>query len=246
MKLTTAEIQHMRTSGKLLSETLSLIIEHARPGVIPKEIDSLARDYVKKNNAIPAFLNFGGFPSSVCISRNHQVVHGLPDNKPFRDGELVSFDFGVLMNGIYTDAARTICIGHCDNPIKKKLIAVAEQAFFKGVAVLKEGVKTGDIGETIQTYVEKNGFGVVRTLVGHGIGRELHEDPKIPNFGKKGTGSVLEASMAIAIEPMITEGDYEVATDADGWTISTVDKRLAAHYENTVLITKDGYDILTI
>jgi methionyl aminopeptidase len=246
MKLTAKEIQYMRTGGKLLSETLSFIIRHAQPGVTPKEIDARAQDFVKKNNAKPAFLGFGGFPGSVCISRDHQVVHGPPNDTPFKEGELVSFDFGVLVNGIYTDAARTICIGQCDSPIKKKLIKIAEQAFFEGVNMLKDGVKTGDIGEAVQTYVEKNGFGVVRTLVGHGIGRELHGDPKVPNFGKKGTGAILQEGMAIAIEPMITEGSFEVATEEDGWTISTVDKSLAAHYENTVLITKDGYDILTI
>lgn len=245
MTLSKQELCDMRTGGKLLSETLLLLCEKAQPGVTPKELDTLARKHVASQHARPAFLNFGGYPASVCISRGSQIVHGIPNDLPFEEGELVSFDFGVLYKGLYTDAARTICIGSCNDPIKKRLMAVVEEAFRRGVSVLRDGVHVGDIGHAVQTYVEQQGFGVVRSLVGHAVGTELHGEPKIPNFGSRGNGPQLRAGMAVAIEPMITEGEYHVTTEDDGWTIATLDGRLSAHYENTVYITKNGYEIIS-
>lgn len=245
MVLSSREQKSLRDGGKILSETLLLLAEHAKEGVTPKELDRLAEGHIVKHKATPAFKGFGGFPACVCVSINEQVVHGIPDTRPMQNGDVVSFDCGVLLNGLYTDAARTVCIGDVCNAKTKKFIQTAEDAFSAAVDTLHEGVHVGDIGYAVQSLVEARGFGVVRALVGHGIGKELHGDPKVPNFGSRGDGPILRAGQAIAIEPMITVGSYLVHTASDGWTIVTNDKSIAAHHENTVLITQTGYEIIT-
>ncbi len=244
MILSSANITTLRQSGKILSDVLVLVQECARVGVTPKEIDAIAKRETEKRKATPAFLGYHGYPASLCVSRNDEVVHGIPDDRPFADGDIVSIDFGVKYKWIYTDAARTIIVGKT-SPRKNAFVDVCTQAFFTGVEKVRPGAHIGDIGEAIQKFVESHGYGVVRALVGHGVGKALHEDPVIPNFGIAGTGPVISVGMALAIEPMITVGKFDVMTDANGWTIRTRDHSLASHYENTVLVTKDGYDIIT-
>ncbi|PIS41653.1 MAG: type I methionyl aminopeptidase [Candidatus Kerfeldbacteria bacterium CG08_land_8_20_14_0_20_42_7] len=238
-------IELMRQGGKLLADVLDLLVERAHAGVMPADLDAMARDYVESRGAKPAFLGFGGFPASVCVSRDSQVVHGIPGTEPFRAGELVGFDFGVLYKGYYTDAARSVCIDGCKNKLSKKLLSVVEQSFYEGMKKVRDGAYVGDVGNTIQTFVEAQGFSVIRALVGHGVGRELHADPKVPNFGFPKTGAQLHAGMTIAVEPMIAAGSYHVVTEKDGWAVRTADNSLTAHFEHTIAITKNGYDILT-
>lgn len=240
------QIDWMRKAGKILSETLRLVEENAKIGVSTKHLDNIAHEYITKQGAIPSFLNYGGFPASICASIDEQVVHGIPDKKVvLEEGMLLKIDIGVGLGGMNTDAARTIAIGNVSAE-KQKLMQVCKQSFFEGMKVLKEGARLGDLGYTIQKYVESFGFGVVRDLVGHGIGETVHEDPSVPNYGFKGRGERLYANTAIAVEPMITTGSYEVRQKKDGWTIVTIDKSPSAHYENTVVILPDGVEILTL
>jgi len=235
----------MRQGGKLLADVLDKVIEKAHAGVRPTELDALAKKYVESHGASPAFLGFGGFPASLCVSRDAQVVHGIPTDEPFKSGELVGFDFGVLYKGLYTDAARSVCIDECKTKTARKLLSVVEQSFFEGMKKVRDGAYVGDIGNAIQTFVEAQGFSVIRALVGHGVGHELHSDPKVPNFGLPKTGAVLHTGMTIAVEPMIAAGSYHVVTEKDGWAVRMADASLSAHFEHTIVVTKNGYDILT-
>jgi len=240
-----SDIEIMRQGGKLLADVLDLLVANAHVGVSPSELDNLAKKYVESHGARPAFLGFGGFPASVCVSRDAQVVHGIPTNEPFKAGELVGFDFGVLYKGFYTDAARSICIDGCKTKTAKKILSVVEQSFYEGMKKVRDGAYVGDIGNAVQTFVEAQGFSVIRALVGHGVGRELHADPKVPNFGLPKTGAQLHAGMTIAVEPMIAVGKYHVITEKDGWAVRMADNSLSAHFEHTIAVTKNGYDILT-
>ena len=207
---------------------------------------TIAHDFIRDNGAYPSFLGYGGYPASTCISINDMVVHGIPsDDMIIREGDIVSVDVGTILNGWQGDAARTFAVGEISEE-KKKLVKVTEECFFKAVENLKSGTPLGDIGYNVQTHAEANGFSVVRALVGHGIGREMHEDPSVPNYGKKGTGIRLKAGMVIAIEPMINAGVYQVDFMSDGWGVKTRDRRPSAHYENTVAILEDGVEILTL
>lgn len=244
MILSPKDIATLRVSGQILSEVLSLTIDRAKAGVTPIELDAFAKKETLKRKAEPAFFNYRGYPNSLCVSTNDEVVHGIPTAKPFAQGDIVSIDFGVKYKGIYTDAARTIIIGKAPAKIVT-FVDTCRQAFYKGLDTVKPGARVGDIGEAIQRFVEARGYAVVRALVGHGVGKELHEDPVIPNFGIAGTGPILHPGMALAIEPMITVGHYDVITDTSGWTIRTKDHSMAAHYENTLLVTDNGYDIIT-
>lgn len=236
----------MRKAGKILADTLSLIEENAKIGVSTEHLDKLAYDYITKQGAVPSFLNYGGFPKTLCTSINEQVVHGIPNaNTILEEGMLLKIDCGAGIEGMHTDAARTIAIGKVAKE-KKLLMEVCKQSFFEGIKILKEGVRLGDLGYTIQRYVESHNFGVVRDLVGHGIGSTVHEDPSVPNYGIRGRGSRLYANMTLAIEPMITLGTYKVKQLTDGWTIVTEDAKASAHYENTVVIMPDGVEILTL
>lgn len=243
---TPSEIALMSESGKLTRDVLELAGRSIRPGMTTKELDKIAHDFIRDNGAYPSFLGYGGYPASTCISINDMVVHGIPsDDIIIREGDIVSVDVGTILNGWQGDAARTFAVGEISEE-KKKLVKVTEECFFKAVENLKSGTPLGDIGYNVQTHAEANGFSVVRALVGHGIGREMHEDPSVPNYGKKGTGIRLKAGMVIAIEPMINAGVYQVDFMSDGWGVKTRDRRPSAHYENTVAILEDGVEILTL
>lgn len=240
------EIELMRQSGRLTKNVLELLGKSIRAGMSTKELDKIAHEYINSCGAKPSFLGYGGYPASTCISINETVVHGIPSEDIIvKEGDIVSVDVGVIYNGWQGDAARTFAVGEVSEE-KKKLIKVTEECFFKAVENLKNGTPLGDIGYNVQTHAETNGFSVVRALVGHGIGREMHEDPSVPNFGKKGTGIRLKSGMTIAIEPMINAGVYQVEFLSDGWGVVTKDKKPSAHYENTVAITDYGVEILTL
>ena len=205
----------------------------------------MAHDYIISRGAKPSFLGYGGFPGSICASVNEQVVHGIPSNRKLISGDIIGIDCGVIYKGWQSDAARTFAVGEISEK-HKKLIQVTEQSFFEAMKVIREGARLGDIGAAVQNLAESNGFSVVRDLVGHGIGKDMHEDPQVPNYGKAGKGLRLKRNMTLAIEPMINEGTYEVSALDDGWTVVTDDDGYSAHYENTVLITEDGYEILSL
>lgn len=241
-----SEIAFMRESGKLTRDTLDYIGSQIRAGMSTKDLDRLAYEFITSNGATPSFLGYSGYPASICSSVDEMVVHGIPsDDFIIKEGQIVSIDVGVIYNGWQGDAARTFCIGEVSE-LKQKLVKVTEECFFKAIENLRDGTPLGDIGYYVQTHAEQNGFSVVRALTGHGIGKEMHEDPSIPNYGRKGTGIRLKKGMAIAIEPMINAGDYKVDFMKDGWGVKTKDRLPSAHYENTVVITDDGVEILTL
>lgn len=244
---TDSQIAEMRKANKIVKDTLDLLRDHTKAGVSTIELNRLAHDYIVSQKAIPSFLNYNGFPASVCISIDCEVVHGIPSKrKVLEEGQIVSYDCGAILNGWHGDAARTVAVGII-SPECQQLMDVTEQCFFKGVEVIKAGVtRLGDVGHAIQAYAESFGYGVVRDLVGHGIGREMHEDPEVPNYGVQGHGMRLSAGMTIAIEPMITMGSEKVDWCADGWTVKTRDRKPASHYENTVAITDNGVEILSL
>ena len=243
---TDAEIALMRESGKITRDVLDLIGSRIRIGMTTKELDKIAYDYIKSCGAYPSFLGYSGYPASICASIDDIVVHGIPsDNETIKDGQIISIDVGVLYNGWQGDAARTFMVGNVSEE-KKKLVKITEECFFKAIENLHDGSPIGDIGHNVQTHAESNGFSVVRALVGHGIGRDMHEDPSVPNDGKKGTGIRLKKGMTIAIEPMINAGTYQVDFLSDGWSVRTRDRKPSAHYENTIAITDNGVEILTL
>ncbi len=243
---TDKEIALMRESGKLTKNVLDLIGREIRVGMTTKDLDKIAFDYIKSCGAYPSFLGYSGYPASICASVDDMVVHGIPsEDVVIKDGQIVSIDVGVEYNGWQGDAARTFIVGNVSEE-KRKLVKVTEECFFKAIENLRDGTPLGNIGYAVQSHAESNGFSVVRALVGHGIGKEMHEDPSVPNYGKKGTGIRLKKGMAIAIEPMINAGVYQVDFMADGWGVRTRDRKPSAHYENTVVITDDGVEILTL
>ena len=243
---TNEQISLMRESGKLTRDVLDLIGRSIKAGMTTKDLDKIAYDFIRSNGAIPSFLGYSGYPASICASVDQMVVHGIPsDDVVIKEGQLVSIDVGVILNGWHGDAARTFMVGEVSEQ-KRKLVKTTEECFFKAVENLRDGTPLGDIGYHVQTHAEANGFSVVRALVGHGIGREMHEDPSVPNYGKKGTGIRLKKGMTIAIEPMINMGTYQVDFLSDGWSVVTRDRLPSAHYENTVAITDNGVEILTL
>lgn len=240
------QVEKMRASAKIAKEAVDLIEKAIKPGVSTAYLDKIAHDYIVSKGARPNFLNYGGFPGSICASVNDEVVHGIPSKHIIlKEGDIISIDMGAVLDGWHSDMARTFGVGKI-SPEAQQLIDVTKQSFFEGLKFLKHGAKLGDVSHAIQAYAESYGYGVVRDLVGHGIGQNLHEDPSVPNFGKAGHGVKLAAGMTLAIEPMITAGTYKVSVLDDDWTVVTDDGSLAAHYENTVVITKDGYEILTL
>lgn len=243
---TPEEIEVMRKANSIVRDVLLWIEDHVKEGVTTHYLDTLAREYIEKKGAYPSFLNYQGFPASICASIDDEVVHGIPSKKTYlEEGMIIGIDVGAYYEGFHGDAARTFAIGKISAE-KAKLIRVTKESFFKGVEKLRDGVRLGDVSATIQKHVEDNGFSVVRSLVGHGIGREMHEDPSVPNYGTFGRGIRLKSYMTLAIEPMVNAGSYHVVTDSDGWTVRTKDKSPSAHYENTVLITDTGAEILTL
>lgn len=239
------EIDLMRKAGRIVGETLNLLEQKVRPGITTAELDRIAEEFITKHGAKPSFKGLYGFPASLCISVNEQVVHGFPGSRKLKEGDIVSVDCGALLNGFHGDAARTFAVGNVTEEVKK-LINVTEECFFKGIEKAVVGNRLTDISHEIQQYVEANGFSVVRDYVGHGIGKKVHEDPEVPNFGRPGRGPKLMAGMVLAIEPMVNQGSFHVETLSDDWTVVTVDRSFSAHYENTVAILPNGPEILTL
>lgn len=241
---TEEEIEAIRQSGRMLATVLAKIEEVIKPGMTGLEIDELANNMLKEMGSVPAFLGYQGFPNSICISVNDAVVHGIPNNTPFKDGDIVGFDFGVIYKGMITDAARTLIIGDCDSKVKN-LVESTQRSLDNAINTVKNGCSVGDIANAAQTVLDKGNYGIVRDLVGHGVGHKVHEEPEIPNYGVPGTGPKLKSGMTVAIEPMATLGDWRVVVDPDGWTIRTRDGSLSAHFEDTILVTEKGAEILT-
>jgi methionyl aminopeptidase len=235
----------MRKAGKVVAETLRMIGENLKPGITTSEIDRLAEEYILSQGCQPAFKGYHGFPASTCISIDDEVVHGIPGKRMLVEGQIVSVDLGVIYNGYYGDSAATFPIGKI-SPEKMKLLEVTRRSLEAGISEARAGNKLGKVSNAVQILAESAGFSVVRDLVGHGIGRAMHEDPQIPNYGSPEEGPVMEKGMVLAIEPMVNMGDYKVQTKADGWTIVTVDGAPSAHFEHTVAVTENGADILTI
>ncbi len=239
------EIDLMRAPCAIVRDCLSFVGERIRPGMTTGEVDKLVYDFIKASGAEPSCLGYGGFPASACVSVNEVVVHGIPDDRVLEEGDIVSVDLCAYKNGFHGDGARTFAVGEI-SPEKQKLIRVTEECFFKALEGLRAGTPLFDIGYRVQTHAESNGFSVIRSYTGHGIGREMHEDPSVYNFGRRGTGMRLKAGTVICIEPMIAMGDWRVNVLDDGWTAVMADKKPAAHYENTVVIREDGTEILTL
>lgn len=241
-----SEIKAMRESGKMLAKVLQKLIDEVEPGMTTKQVANIAAKELESLGGRPAFLNYRGFPDVICTSINDEVVHGIPStSRVLADGDILGVDFGVIHKGMITDAARSMIVG---KPLKKEhieLVKHTEEALLSGLSVIKDGVRTGDIGANIQKVLDKYNYGIVRDLVGHGVGHYLHEDPNIPNYGRVNTGPWLKKNMTIAVEPMSTLGDYRVVIAPDGWTVMTADGSWSAHFEHTVLITDNSYEILT-
>lgn len=238
------ELNYMREAGKIVAGTLAEIKKFASPGITTLEIDKIAEDYIRSRGAEPAFKGYHGFPSTVCASVNEEVVHGLPGLRKLKNGDTISIDVGAIVNGYHGDAAITLPIGDVDENILH-LLEVTEASLYKGIEKAIIGNNLTDISHAIQAHAESFGYGVVRDMVGHGIGRRMHEDPQIPNYGTPGRGPRLKAGMTLAIEPMINMGTYEVETLDDGWTVVTKDGKCSAHFEHTIAITSEGPEILT-
>ena len=239
------ELEIMRRACKITAAARALAGEMVRPGITTLEIDNAVRDFIRSQNAQPSFLHYNGYPKSVCISINDVVIHGIPDHRVLKEGDIVSIDVGAVWKGFHGDCAATFACGKI-SPLAQKLIDVTKQSFFEGLRQVRVGNRVSDIGHAVQAYVESNGFSVVRSFVGHGVGEHLHEEPEVPNYGAPGRGPRLVRGMTLAIEPMVCAGDYDVRVLRDGWTTVTADGSLAAHYENTVLITDGEPEILTV
>ncbi|WP_371376862.1 type I methionyl aminopeptidase [Sporomusa aerivorans] len=238
------ELNYLRDAGRIVAETLEEIKKAVKPDVTTLELDRVAEEYIIKKGAKPAFKGYHGFPGSICASVNEEVVHGIPGLKRLKNGDNVSIDIGAIISGFCGDAAITVPVGEVDAEVEK-LIEVTEQSLYKGIEQAMAGNRLSDISHSIQTYAERHGYGVVRDFVGHGIGRNMHEDPQVPNYGLPGRGPRLKAGMTLAIEPMINAGTHEVKTLGDNWTVVTADGKRSAHFEHTIAITADGPEILT-
>ena len=238
------EIEKMREAGKILAETFELLKKNIKPGITTNELDKLAEKYIRSKGAIPSFLNYNGFPKSICVSVNEQVIHGIPDNTVLNDGDIVSIDIGVLFKGFHGDSAKTFPVGEI-SPEAKRLIEVTRSSFYEGLKFAKEGFRISDISKAIEKVALNSGYSVVKDFVGHGIGANLHEEPEVPNYFGSKPGPRLYKGMTIAIEPMIIDGGCEVEVLSNDWTVVSKDKGLSAHYEHTVLITSDEPQILT-
>ena len=238
------EIELMRESGKIVAETHEILRAAIQPGISTLELDRIAENHIRKYNAVPSFKGYHGYPGSICASINEEVVHGIPGSKIIKEGDIISIDIGACYKGYHADAAKTHAVGIISEE-DRKLIEVTKESFYEGLKFAKLGCRLSDISHAIQTHVEKNNFSVVRDLVGHGVGKQLHEDPQIPNYGSPGKGPKLKEGMVIAIEPMLNLGADDIVIDDNDWTISTLDGKPSAHFEHTVLVTKDGYQILT-
>ena len=239
------EIAIMREAGRHLAEVIQMLADALRPGLVELELDEIVRREYKKRNLVPTFLGYYGYPATVCVSINDEIVHGIPGKREINDGDVVSIDLGCTHKGFVADSAVTVGVGSV-SPEKQRLIDVCKESLSRGIAAAKGGARVGDIGHAIQTYVEGEGFSVVREYVGHGVGRQMHEDPQIPNYGSPGTGPALRPGMVIAIEPMVNAGTWQTKKDDDNWTVRTKDGALSAHFEHTLAITDADAEVLTL
>ncbi len=241
---TPEEIELMRESALIVSKTLGEIAKEVKPGVTTLYLDKIAEEHIRDHGAIPGFLGLYDFPNTLCMSPNEQVVHGIPNDEPLKEGDIISVDCGALKNGFYGDHAYTFEIGEVAEEVKK-LLRVTKESLYLGIKEFKLGNRVGDVGYAIQNYTEKHGYGVVRELVGHGLGREMHEDPEMPNYGRRGKGKKFKEGMVVAIEPMINLGTHRIKQYSDGWTIKTVDLKPSAHFEHDVAIVKGKPELLS-
>ena len=239
------EIAIMREAGRIVAGILQLLVERLRPGLIEKELDEIVRREFRKRGVIPTFLGYLGYPATVCVSINDEIVHGIPGDREIMDGDVVSLDLGCTHKGFVADSALTAGVGNVSADAQR-LIDVTREALARGIQVARAGARLGDIGAAVQTFVEAQGFSVVREYVGHGVGRQMHEDPQVPNYGTPETGPVLRPGMVIAIEPMVNMGGWETRRDPDDWTVRTVDGSLSAHFEHTIAITDGEAEVLTL
>ncbi len=242
---TPAEIEQMRRAGSLVGQVLERLREHVAPGVSTRELDAIAENMICSRGGVPSFKGYRGYPASICASVNNEIIHGIPGDRMLVDGDIISIDCGAMLGGYHGDAAMTFPVGDVSAEAEK-LMTVTREALNAGIAMARLKMRLGDIGNAIQRHVEANGFSVVRDFVGHGIGRHMHEDPQIPNFGPAGMGMRLRTGMVLAIEPMVNAGGHEVVVMDDGWTACTRDGSLSAHFEHTVAITDDGPEVLTL
>jgi len=239
-----SEIEKIKAAGALAARTLKLIFENIKPGITTAELNDLAEDFIRSQDALPSFKGYNGFPASICVSVDEEVVHGIPGRRKLRQGQIIGVDVGVLKDGYHGDSAWTVGVGDVDDETQRQL-AVGEECLRRGIEQARIGKKIGDIGYAIQSYAERNGYSVVRDLVGHGIGQSLHEEPQVPHYGSANTGLELKSGLVIAIEPMINAGEYEVRIKSDNWTVVTADSRRSVHFEHTVAVTENGPMILT-
>ena len=239
------EIELMRISGKITAKTLSMLMKTVKAGMTTAEVDKLAEDSIRSMGGVPTFIGYSGYAHTICASVNEEVVHGIPGPRVLADGDLLSIDIGTTLEGYVSDSAVTVPIGNV-SAAAERLMKVTQECLMLGIAQMQTGNRLGDIGSAVQKHAESHGYGVVRQLVGHGIGTKMHEDPQVPNYGTPGQGTLLRPGLVLAIEPMITEGTYEVETLDDGWTVITEDGKLAAHFEHTIAVTTEGPRILTL
>jgi methionyl aminopeptidase len=239
------EIEIMRRSGKITSAVLSELLRSAKPGMTLREVDRMAEKGIRDRGGIPTFKGYHGFPASICASVNEVVVHGIPGDRVLKDGDILSIDIGTTFEGYVSDSAATVAIGNV-SAAAQRLMRVTQECLMHGIAAMRAGNRLSDIGHSVQKHAESHGYGVVRALVGHGVGKAMHEEPQVPNYGQPGKGIVLRPGLVLAIEPMITEGVHEVETLKDGWTVVTADGKLAAHFEHTIALTDEGPKILTL
>ena len=240
---TDEEIKLMRVANQLVGKTLGELAKHVAPGVTTLQLDKIAEEFIRDNGATPAFLGYGGFPNSICASVNDHVVHGIPSSKVIlRDGDIISIDCGTHINGFTGDSAYTFCVGEV-SPEVRHLLKTTKESLYKGIEAAVDGKRVGDIANAIQTYCETRNYSVVRELVGHGCGRNMHEEPEVPNYGRRGCGPLLRSGMCICIEPMINLGSKNVVFENDGWTVRTKDRKPSAHFEHCIAIRPDGPDI---
>ena len=241
---TKEETELLRENNRLVSLTLAEVGKHVRPGVTTKELDRIAEAFIRSHGAVPGFLGYNGFPATLCISVNEQVVHGFPSEYVLKEGDIVSVDCGTILKGFYGDSAYTFAVGEVGADVQR-LLTVTKEALQNGVAQARAGNRVGDISAAVQSTAESNGFTVVRELVGHGLGRSMHEEPEVPNYGQKGRGPILKEGMVICVEPMVNMGTRHVVFEKDGWTVRTRDRKPSAHFEWAVAVTEDGPDVLT-
>lgn len=242
---TDEEIELMREANQLVGKTLAEVGRHVEPGVSTLQLDKIAEEFIRDHGAVPAFLGYGGFPNSICASVNEQIVHGIPSSsKILNEGDIISVDCGTILNGYVGDSAYTFCVGEVD-PKVKDLLKTTKESLYLGIQAAVEGKRIGDISNAVQTYCESHNYSVVRELVGHGIGKRMHEEPEVPNYGRRGCGPLLKSGMCICIEPMINMGSKNVVFERDGWTVRTKDRKCSAHFEHCIAIRPDGPQILS-